>query len=228
MSCHCRSPSPSADPPSGCQSSGRTGFPARRWGWAQEAALPSASARAEAKAERCVPRAQRARFLGPSKYTMHSFLDVQGVLLPLLRRNGGRPAPQFPSVAFQRRWNQAGDTYKGLILSPRASARSSAPPRSNRMLRMRGAIRHCSTDSLFQLLHAPARMGISHYYPRFRTHPRSSPGKGRRGRRTCTPPGWPGGPPRPPGRRPRRSPGSPRRPPPAPCGHGFRGSRGGR
>ncbi|BDU77753.1 GxxExxY protein [Mesoterricola sediminis] len=51
----------------------------------------------------------------------------------------------------------------GLILSPRASARSSAPPRSNRMLRMRGAIRHCSTDSLFQLPHAPARMGISHY-----------------------------------------------------------------
>ncbi|WP_394365853.1 GxxExxY protein [Mesoterricola sediminis] len=77
----------------------------------------------------------------------------------------------------------------GLILSPRASARSSAPPRSNRMLRMRGAIRHCSTDSLFQLLHAPARMGISHYYPGLRTHP--SPRRRPRPRRSCGSSAWP-------------------------------------
>ena len=31
-----------------------------------------------AEAERCVPRVQRAGFLGPSKYTMHPLLVVQG------------------------------------------------------------------------------------------------------------------------------------------------------
>ena len=49
-------------------------------------APPSASALVPAEAQRCVPRVQRAGFLGPSKYTMHLKGMVQGVLLQLLSR----------------------------------------------------------------------------------------------------------------------------------------------
>ena len=80
----CRTPSPWASPPNECPSSGQRGSRARHSDWPLEAAPPSASAWVAVEGVGCVPKAQRARYLGPSKYTMHLFVEVQGVLLPLL------------------------------------------------------------------------------------------------------------------------------------------------
>lgn len=93
-SSHCRSPFPWEGPPNGYLSSGRTGSLEVRSGLERADALHPASPLAAAEAGRFDPKAQRARSLGPSKYTMHPSGLVQAVLLPPLNtcrvRLGGR------------------------------------------------------------------------------------------------------------------------------------------
>ena len=79
-----RTPSPSANPPSGCPSSARTQSPAMQPDRRCVDAHHQVSMVVSEAGERCAPREQRAGSLWPSNYTMHRKYIVQEVLLPLL------------------------------------------------------------------------------------------------------------------------------------------------